>query len=134
MWNKYITLNEARKLSTQFCKDFKIDKCEIFYIDRLSYGTYGEYSWLLPPHILILDTYMNKNPIGIVIHELNHHLQHQLYELYASDDSYPSHGYEWTVAKRKTIKWCKENISDTAPWEHPLRAYINRREMIMFRI
>jgi len=129
-WKKYLVQSEARELAKIFCKNFKIDNVEIFYVDKLNENTYGEYSWLRPQHILLLDIPENPNPIGTLIHELTHHLQFQLYEIKGG----PYHGYEWKVAKKKVIKWAKNTISDKSNWNIPLKAYFKMIEMRSFRV
>lgn len=128
-WNKFIKQGDARRLSKIFCEDFEIDYCQVYYVDNLENGAYGEYVWLYRPHILILDKPENLNPIGVLMHELNHHIQYQLYDL-----SENHHGYEWNLAKRRTINWCERNISKKSDWTLPLKARQDMEKMKTFRI
>ena len=77
LWKKRIKLKGARALSFEFCRDFDIDYCEIYYVDRLD-DAWGVYVHLHPPHILVLKHVINR--IGIVMHELTHHLEYQQYD------------------------------------------------------
>lgn len=131
-WNKFINLNKARQLSKSFCDDFNLTYCEIYYVDRLGYRIYGEYCSLFPHHILILNTKENNNPIGIVIHELIHHLQYQ--EYLKEGEKYTDHGYKWSLAKKRVIKWCNENISNRPNWNKHLSAYNSQKDMQEFKL
>lgn len=127
LWNKYIKIEDARKLSSIFCKSFSIDYCEIYYVDKIK-GAYGIYCRESPQHILMLNNLTN--PIGILMHELTHHLAEEQYEEY---DTY-SHGYNYHLSKRRVIKWCNDNISNKPDWRLPLRANIKEKEMRAFRV
>jgi len=116
LWKKQIRLGGARALSYEFCKDFEVDYCEIYLVDRVE-DAFGVYCSLNPPHILI--DLNAKNRIGIVIHELTHHLEYQCYDT----NGQSSHGYSYQLAKQRVIRWAKKNISSTAPWHHPLKAF-----------
>jgi len=119
-WNRRIKQNEARELSKIFCKDFGLQYCEIYYVDRI--GNYsctsiqqkkekyicGLYIGLDPPHILTLNNLDDQ--LDVLIHELVHHLQENDYEI---KDGETQHGYSFTLAKRRVIRWCKKNISES---------------------
>jgi hypothetical protein len=128
LWNKYIKIEDARRLSSIFCKSFSIDYCEIYYVDKIK-EAWGLYCREKPSHILMLDNLIN--PIGILMHELTHHLAEEKYEEYR--DTY-SHGYNYHLAKRRVIKWCNDNISSKPDWRLPLRASIIEKEMRAFRV
>ena len=130
MWNKHINLTDARALSNEFCKDFDIQYCQIYMVDLLLNNAYGQYSYLNPPHILILDIYKNHNKIGVLMHELTHHV-----ECYQYTFDYTSHhGYHYQLAKKKVIRWCEENISIKPDWKKTLSAYIDEAVASAFKI
>lgn len=147
-WYKFIKLHDARRLSEIFCKDFKIQYCDIYYVDRIQDdlntpvwkrgkgNTIALYSYLDPPHILVVKTVLN--PIGLIMHELTHHL-----EVYGYDDEKENaedihtdgmHGYLYQLAKKRVITWCKKNVSEKANWNLPLKAIHTETEMRKFRV
>jgi len=128
-WKKHINIVDARKLSKLFCNDFKLPYCQIYYVDVLEGGSYGIYCEYTPPHILMIDYTMNS--IGILIHELNHHL---VARHYAYENEFSSHGYPYQLAKIRVIKWCYHNISKKADWSLPLKAYQTEINMRKFRV
>lgn len=132
-WRKHIKLPDARKLSEFFCKEFELDYCEIYYVDILKgegkKSYYGVYSYPAPSNILILDTYKNKNKIGILMHELTHHLE---CSAYLWDDA--AHGYYYQLAKKRVIRWCKKNISNIPNWNIPLLAKVDEEDMKAFKL
>lgn len=127
-WNKNINQQDARRLSKIFSKEFFIPYCEVYYVDRLERNRYAEYIFLMPPHMLLRSDL--RNPIGMLVHELTHHLQY--YGYYEKSDS--EHGYYYQLAKRKMIKWCRENISAKANWKLPLKANPCDIDMVTFRL
>ena len=127
---KYIKQENAREISKKYCEDFNIKQCNIYFVDYLDFSVYGEYIDVYPGYILILDRIENRNPIGILAHELNHHLQYQKYYEKCSS----IHGYNWRLAKRKTIRWFENNISPTKDWSLPLKAYLTEDDMKTFRL
>ena len=137
MYKKNINLTESRQLSRIFCKDFDLDYCQIYYVDVIGADKkdfyYGVYSHLFPSSILILDTYKNKNKIGILIHELTHHLERE-YNDRLDYDPDAAHGYHYQLAKRRVIKWCEKNISDKADWNTTLGANISDKDMTAFKL
>lgn len=147
-WYKFIKLDDARRLSEIFCKDFNLQYCEIYYVDRIQDDkdtpiwkrgkgtTTALYSSLDPPHILVVKNVLN--PLGITIHELTHHL-----EVYGYDDDAENaedikvdgmHGYFYQLAKKRVIRWCKKNISNKPNWNLPLKAIYTETEMRKFRM
>lgn len=125
LWKKQVSLKGARTLSFEFCKHFDIDYCEIYLVDRVE-DAWGVYVHLHPPHILIdLNT---KNRIGIVMHELTHHLEYQCYDVAGQT----THGYSYQKAKQRVIRWAKANVSSTAPWHYPLKAFQIKAEQKAF--
>ncbi len=130
MWNKHINLTDSRALSRQFCKEFDISYCQVYLVDLVDDIAYGQYCYLSPPHILLLDTYKNKNKIGILMHELTHHLEHELYEV----DRQKPHGYPYQLAKKRVIRWCEKNISIKPDWKKPLSAFQKDEDMIAFKL
>ena len=127
MRKKNINLWEARELSEKFCDDFNLEYCEIYYIDRLK-DALGMYIWLDPPHVLIVKSYKDK--IAVVMHELIHHLDSQMYSSYVLNHS--TKGY--LNAKRRVINWCKKNISSKADWSKGLKATQIDKEMNKFQL
>lgn len=128
MWKKRLTLKSARKLSKKFCSDFKLPYCEIYYVDYI-HECYGIYIWYEPLLHILLDE-SNDNRIGILVHELTHHLEHYGYSLTPA----LIHGYEYNLARSRVITWCKRNISNNPNWKLPLKAYINLKEMKNFKL
>lgn len=131
LWKKQISLGGARALSYEFCNDFDVEYCEIYYIDRIKEGDreyWGVYIHLSPPHVLVVENVINR--IGIVIHELTHHIEHQCYDVSGQS----AHGYSYQLAKQRVITWAKNNISATAPWHQPLKGYQEKTEQIAFKI
>lgn len=138
-WCKHIKIQDARRLSEKFCKEFDLSFCQIYYVDVLKHEDkrnkkcfYGVYSYPAPSNILILDTYRNKNKIGILMHELTHHLE--CYGYYNVDWFNGGHGYHYQLAKKRVIRWCKQNISDRPNWNNPLFAITDEKEMIEFKL
>lgn len=132
MWKKQLNLTEARALSYEFCSDFKLDYCEIYYVDKIG-DAKGQYFYLDPPHILMTCNCLNK--IGILMHELTHHLECQFYlkgDCYKSKET--SHGYSYQLSKHKVVSWCRKNISKKPNWYIPLRAGYIKKDMINFKI
>ena len=141
-WKKYIKIDDARFLSGFFCKSFKLHYCEVYYVDqiqdechspkweRFESNTYGLYSNAEPPHILIIHGLMN--PIGVLIHELTHHLE--CYGYKEREEDARAHGQNYQLAKRRVKNWCKENISDRPDWNTPLKAIQNEMDMRRFRL
>jgi hypothetical protein len=132
-YKKKIDQKNARRLSKHFCNDFDIQYCDVYYVDRLN-DAYGEYIYLNPPHMLILDKPKVINKIGIVIHELTHHLVAQDYinEKLESDTS--EHGKYYQLAKKRVIRWCKKNISEKPNWKKPLGKYQHTKDMKKFKL
>lgn len=124
-------MKESRALSLEFCNDFDLLYCQVFMVDILTNEAYGQYSYLEPPHILILDTYKNINKLGVLMHELAHHLECHGYE---SNKSYPIHGYHYQLAKRRVARWCEKNISVKPDWNKPLGAFQDYKDMIKFQV
>ena len=83
------------------------------------------------PVILILNDITNLNPIGVLIHELTHHLEAYAYDRKKGDTN---HGYAWRLAKRRVIRWAYENISNKPDWSLPLRVYQTKINMRKFRV
>jgi hypothetical protein len=127
MRKKNINLWEARELSEKFCNDFGIDYCEVYYVDRLK-DALGVYIWLDPPHMLVVKNYKDK--IAIVMHELIHHLDSQVYDTMILNHS--TQGY--LNAKKRVITWCKNNISSKADWNKGLKAQQFDHEMKKFQL
>jgi hypothetical protein len=147
-WYKFIKLDDARRLSKIFCENFNIQYCEIYYVDKIQDDldtpkwkkgkgtTLALYSSLDPPHILVVENVLN--PIGVIIHELTHHLE--VYDYEDDDENIENihldgmHGYFYQLAKKRVITWCKKNISDKANWNKPLMAIHTETEMRKFRV
>lgn len=124
-WTKNININDARKLSRKFCKDFNIEYCRVNYVDNLDDPrTFGEYHFD-EKRIEIIKNGVNK--IGILMHELTHHIQNLIYTYNSQKDQF--HGYYYQLAKKRVITWCKKNISNKTDWSIPLSAYINNDKM-----
>ena len=129
MWNKHINLKDSRKLSFKFCEGFGLIYCQIYMVDVLPDKAWGNYIYLTPPHILILDSYLNINRLGILMHELTHHLECQEYD----GDYNPQHGYSYQLAKKRVVRWCKKNISTKPNWNKPLSAIYREDDMKDFK-
>lgn len=129
MKKKHINILEARDISKKFCKDFKVPYCEIYFVDKLG-SCWGLYSWLDPAHMLVLKN--NPCMIGIVMHELTHHLQSHQYPINSMKESH--HGYTYQLSKKKVVKWCNKNLSDKPNWRLPLQANPNNKDMKNFRL
>jgi hypothetical protein len=126
---KNIDLNAARIISKKFCQDFNIPNCQIYYIDIFEdKDTMGLYYRLEPNTILMKEKQYNR--IGTLVHELTHHLQHCIYDSYILKHS----GSKWQTSKKKVLKWCKENISEKADWNGPLRAVSSIEETKKFKL
>ncbi len=91
-----------------------------------TFGVYCEYS---PPHILILENVIS--PLGILVHELTHHL---VAHYYTYEGEFSQHGYPFQLAKPRVIKWCYKNISQKPDWSLPLKAYQTTINMRKFRV
>lgn len=129
MRKKHINLQEARELSKWFCEDFEIQYCEVYFVDKIQGNFWGLYIWLEPNHMLV----MKRNPcmLGLVIHELTHHLHHNLYA-----DSILSnpHSGAYQLAKNRVITWCKKNLSSKADWNSVLCANGNNETWVKFQL
>ncbi len=130
LWKKHIGLKKARVLSELFCEDFELDYCEVYYVDILN-EAYGQYIYLQPPHMLVLDKPRVINKIGVVMHELVHHLEAQCYTIKSCESV---HGYSYQLAKKRVIKWCQQNISKKPDWRIPFHARVNTDTMKKFKI
>ena len=128
MYNKKIDLITARLLSKKFCKDFDIPNCQIFFVDYLEGGHWGEYINLIPCHILIVENHPNR--IGVLMHELTHHLENANYDNYENS----SHGYSYQLAKGRVVTWCRKNISKKPNWYLPLQGRFDPKEMVKFKL
>lgn len=130
-WKKRINLNDSRKLAKKFCNYFDIPLCDIFFVDRfLKKEKRGIYFASTPePTILIYRPSINR--IGILVHELTHHLEFNYYEF---NDDYNEHGYNYQLAKRRSKKWCEGFISGTADWSKPLSAKQHNKDMEEFEL
>lgn len=132
-WNKFIGMEMARDLSKKFCEDFNLNYCEIYFVDRIIHDkkykkVYGMYMYYNPPHILMLNNLLN--PIGILLHELTHHLECSQYDF----DEEDSHTKTNELAKKRVIKWCKKNISENADWRLALKSRPKIDDMIRFKL
>ena len=125
---KHIDLHGARTISKKFCEDFNIIYCEIFYVDTLGENL-GVYCYLNPPHILIEDSKKNVCKIGVLMHELTHHLEGWGYEY-----DIGTHGYYFQLAKQNTVTWCRKNISSKPNWYLALKAVSLTEEMKDFKL
>ena len=128
VWKKHLNIVEARKLSTLFCKDFNISPCMIYYVDAFHNNKYYGMYFESPPTILMLKRL--PNPIGILIHELTHHLEGEAYPIRKSS----THGRNYQLAKQKVINWCNKKISSNPDWRKPLQAFQDEMEMKNFRL
>jgi hypothetical protein len=128
-WKKNINIVDARKLTGIFCRHFDLPICNVYYVDTFQdqsdWGVYVEN----PDSILILEDTINK--IGILMHELTHHLEYKAYELRPKDGP---HGYNYQLAKERVLRWCYKNISTNPDWRIPLKAYTRTDEMVNFRL
>jgi hypothetical protein len=138
-WCKHIKLEDARRLSEKFCDDFSLSFCQIYFVDVLTHEDkgnkkcfFGVYSFPAPSNILILDTYTNINKIGILMHELAHHLECNAYHNINWFDG--KHGYLYQLAKKRVITWCKKNISNRPDWNKPLLSKIYEKDMRAFKL
>lgn len=128
-WRKHINIVDARKLSHLFCNYFDLTPCNVYYVDALHESKdYGLY-FFNPPTILILEK--TPNQIGILIHELTHHLENEKYPL---RDFKGAHGYNYQLAKERVIKWCNKFISPKPDWRKPLSALQYDEDMKKFRL
>ena len=132
MWNKHINLKDSRKASLKFCEEFYLIYCQVYMVDILPDNTWGNYIYLDPPHILILDSYLNINKLGVLMHELTHHLECQGYDGDYQDK--PQHGYHYQLAKKRVIRWCNKNISTKPDWNKPLCAIYRKDDMKAFKV
>ena len=126
-WRKWIQLGDARLLSELFCNHFGLTYCEVYYVDVLGESTYGQY-FSQGPHILMLQKLLN--PMGILIHELTHHLEYCDYD----NENDTTHGYAYQKAKHRVVRWAKKHISDKPNWYIPLRATQPDIAMRQFRV
>ena len=91
----------------------------------------GIYSSQKPAHALIEASKENSNKIGVVIHELTHHIEYEVYGHYFND---PQHGYKYQLAKERMVNWCRRNISKNPNWYLPLKAVTPLEEMKKFKL
>jgi hypothetical protein len=128
LFKKDISLRGARALSYEFCQNFNIDYCEVYFVDTIQDNSLGLYSSLYPQHLLIKKYTLNR--IGILVHELTHHLEYQDYD----NEGESQHDISYQLSKQRVIRWAKMNISSTAPWHWPLRANQIKKEEIDFKL
>ena len=131
-WSKHLSEKKARKLSKAICDHFDIPYCGIHYVKELDgYDdeTSGVYYDNNPPLILVKRNCICQ--IGIVIHELCHHLEAKLYDSILGDSE---HGKNYQKAKEKMVSWCRANISDKCNWYLVLKAKYNNHQMRNFHL
>lgn len=127
-WKKHINIVDARKLSSIFCEDFSLEPCQIYYVDTFhDKNDYGLY-FSDPATILLLKKI--PNPIGVLMHELTHHLENEIYPI----RKVTTHGYNYQLAKQRVITWCRNNISSKPDWSIPLKALQYETDMKKFRL
>jgi len=128
-WKKNINIVDARKLSKIFCDYFELSPCMIYYVDvfhdKDDYGIYFD----IEPTILILKKCPNR--IGVLVHELTHHLQYQKYDM--KKDS-RIHGYPYQLARNRVDRWCNKYISSKPNWAKPLGAFQDFNDMKEFEL
>jgi hypothetical protein len=129
LWEIKISLKDARKLSKNISKDFNIPYCQIYYVDTLGkwYGIYHNDTGHI--HTLIEESCPCR--IGIVIHELTHHLEYEIYGNYFND---PPHGYKYQLAKERMVSWCRKNISTNPNWYVALKGFTCPKELKTFKL
>ncbi len=127
-------MTDARALSYKFCKDFDLPYCQVFYVDILTNEAYGQYCFLDPTNILLLDNYKSLNKLGTLMHELAHHLECYGYESDLLQLGLQNHGYNYQLAKKRVKKWCEKNISIKPNWNKPLNAFQDKKDMIAFQV
>lgn len=130
---KRIPLKDARQLARKFCKDFKIKKVSVYLVDRLSSKIYAIYVGIEPvPHILI--EVKAPNRLGILLHELAHHLaQCACKDEEAWNNSCSHDNRFWQGAKERTITWARNNIADIN-WYPCFKANLIHEEMVDFQL
>jgi hypothetical protein len=133
-----LELTDARALSEEFCEHFSLPYCEIYFVDRLvevdlpiwkamDIGAYATYTNSDPSFILIRQEIIA--PVGILMHELTHHLE---FKDYKGSENQVEHGYNFQLARKKVLKWCN-NINDTYNWRIPLKAKIRNEDLEVFQ-
>jgi len=131
-WRKNLSEKKARELSKAICDDFGIPYCSIQYVKKIDgYDSVvnGVYYDNNPPLALIQTDCTNR--IGVVIHELTHHLEVKLYDKIFNDSE---HGRNYQKAKEKMVSWCRKNISQNCNWFNCLKANQNETEMKSFQL
>jgi hypothetical protein len=136
-WSKHISLKKARELSKNFCNDFNICQCGVYYVDNIfdeeeycGNTINGIYCQVYPPHILLAKD-KGYNRIGVLLHELTHHLE---YQDYCTNENDPPHGYKYQLAKERVVTWARKNISEKCNWYLPLKSLLVNWEMKAFQL
>ena len=132
-FGKHLSLKKARELSEKFCEDFRIPYCGIYYVDHIEgfddeEEVMGIYTDQKPSHILVVKSGINR--LGLVMHELTHHLEQCSYDNKGESE----HGYSYQKAKERVVTWCRKNISDKPNWYNCLKATFNKYEMKAFQL
>lgn len=120
-----VTESKARNIVEKICKDFNTNQCNVYYVD-LTYYKDNTFSGLYVPenevhcaYMLIEKAYDSR--LLLVLHEISHHLQLNLYGNYPDfQDNYPdfqdSHGATFELSKRRMATWAKHKISRSYDW------------------
>jgi hypothetical protein len=101
----------------------------VYYVDAFhdedDYGIYFKTS----PSIMILEKCPNR--IGVLMHELTHHLEYQKYDV---KEEQSVHGYTYQLAKDRVERWCNKFISSKPNWAKSLGAYQDLKDMKEFKL
>lgn len=107
-----ITQSKARRIVKNACKDFEIDKCNLWFIninDSTCVGWYSPLASNMSAYMMIEKKWSRR--LILVLHELTHHIQYTLYE---EDES--AHGKQFSLAKSRISTWARVNISKKYDW------------------
>lgn len=117
-----ITQAKARTIAKKLCKDLDIPLCKIWFIaidDEETLGWYSSKRCNMFAYIIIEKKWSRR--LILVLHELAHHVQEELYD-YSYPDETP-HGKSFSLSKSRVATWAKNNISDYWDWESMLTKY-----------
>jgi hypothetical protein len=122
MMCKKLNINEskARKLLKKACIEFGVSPLNCFFVDINDSGTIG---WYEEKHsnlfaYAMVEKYWSRGLV-IVLHELAHHIQEELYEWSRLNDT--MHGKAFQLAKSRVATWAKKNLSNDIDWGYMIQ-------------
>ena len=117
-----LNINRARKIAIDYANHFDLPECMVYYQNKLQDGSLGLYFGGTRPSVIIIaishiKTNKEKERLGLLLHELAHHLTEWQY-----DGRFESmHGESYQLAKKRTINWARKRFGNL-PYDKLLSA------------